>query len=124
MLNDISHVALIVSDPTLTAELFGSLFAAKVVRRLDADGHDETFVKLGKTWFLLAKAAVERERTGDHIAFHVTPEVLESTAEKLETTNLEFIRARSNTSLYFFDYDNHLFELDTTDLELELNDEN
>ena len=35
--------------------------------------------------------------------------------------NIEHFLARSDTALYFFDHDNHVFELDTTDLERELN---
>ena len=42
------------------------------------------------------------------------------TAEKLKRMNIEFFLARSDTALYFFDYDNHAFELDTTDLDREL----
>jgi hypothetical protein len=77
---------------------------------------------ISETWFLLAKAAVERQRTGDHIAFHVTKSDLLAIAEELKAMNLEFILARSDTSLYFFDYDNHVFELDTTDVGVELTD--
>jgi hypothetical protein len=120
VLNSISHVALVVSDPARTALLFETLFSTRTVRRVDEDGHDETFINLGNTWFLLAKATVERQRTGDHIAFRVTKADLLATAEKLKAMNLEFILARSDTSLYFFDYDNHVFELDTTDLGSEL----
>jgi len=120
VLNSISHIALVVADPVRTALLFETLFAIKTVRRVDADGHDETFVNLGNTWFLLAKATVERQRTGDHIAFHVTKADLLATAERLKAMNLEFILARSDTSLYFFDYDNHVFELDTADVASEL----
>ena len=122
MLNSIGHIALVVADPARTVSLFEALFEAKTVRRIDADGHDETFSCLANTWFLLAKATVERQRTGDHIAFHVTKADLLATAEKLRGMNLEFMLARSDSSLYFFDYDNHLFELDTTDLQTELND--
>ncbi|HEY6457137.1 MAG TPA: VOC family protein [Steroidobacteraceae bacterium] len=120
MLNSISHIALVVADPARTALLFEDLFEAKTVRRVDADGHDETFINLGNIWVLLAKAAVERKRTGDHIAFRVTKAELLATVEKLKAMNLEFILARADTSLYFFDYDNHVFELDTTDLDSEL----
>jgi catechol 2,3-dioxygenase-like lactoylglutathione lyase family enzyme len=120
MLDSISHVALVVSDPARTALLFETLFSTRTVRRVDAEGHDETFINLGNTWFLLAKAAVDRQRTGDHIAFRVTKADLLATLEKLKAMNLEFILARSDTSLYFFDYDNHVFELDTTDLGSEL----
>jgi hypothetical protein len=63
---------------------------------------------------------VQRARTGDHIAFRATPEVLEATATKLQAMGREFIRARANKALYFFDYDDHVFELDAEDLDAEL----
>ncbi|HEV2701941.1 MAG TPA: hypothetical protein VGV09_09950 [Steroidobacteraceae bacterium] len=88
--------------------------------RRDADGHDETFVKLGDTWFVLVQADVDRTRTGDHIAFKVSKATLEVVVQKLAVLQLEHIRARGGTSLYFFDYDNHVFELDTTTVEDEL----
>jgi len=120
MLGPISHVALIVSDPTRTAALFQGLFAVPTVKRVDEEGHDETFVQLGETWFLLAKGSMERPRTGDHIAFRVSKAELHAAAAKLKAMGMEFMLARADTSLYFFDYDNHVFELDTTDLDAEL----
>lgn len=120
MLDSISHIALVVKDPARTAALFHDLFSARAVEREDDDGHHETFVKLGGSWIVLVGAPVERTRTGDHIAFHTTPEVLEATVAKLQTMGREFIRARSDTALYFFDYDDHVFELDTESLDMEL----
>jgi hypothetical protein len=61
-----------------------------------------------------------RARTGDHIAFRATPEILEATITKLQTMGREVIRARSNRALYFFDYDDHVFELNTEDIDKEL----
>jgi hypothetical protein len=69
---------------------------------------------------VLVNAPVERARTGDHIAFQATPEILEATVSKLQGMGREFIRARSNKALYFFDYDDHVFELDTEDIDKEL----
>lgn len=120
MLESIGHVALVVADPARTAALFESLFATKTLHRVDDDGHDETFSNLGNTWFVLVKGAGQRERNGDHLAFHVTKADLLATAEKLKAMKLEFVLARSGSSLYFFDYDNHVFELDTTDIANEL----
>lgn len=120
MLGSIAHVALVVRDPARTAELFRMLFDCKSVSRHDAEGHDETFVKLGDTWFALIQGDMQRARTGDHVAFKASMETLEATAQKLAALKLEHIRARDSTSLYFFDYDDHVFELDTTDLETEL----
>ena len=120
MLDAISHVALTVQEPARTASLFKKLFDCRVISRTDADGHDETFVRLGRTWFVLVQASVERPRTGDHVAFSISKAALLACAEKLKAMNHEFMLARGDTALYFFDYDNHVFELDTTDLEAEL----
>lgn len=120
MLKSISHVALTVKDPARTARLFQELFGVRPLERKDEQGHLETFIRLGGTWFVLVRAEVERKKTGDHVAFHVTPDVLEATASKLQAMGHELIRARGGTALYFFDYDDHVFELDTADLEKEL----
>jgi catechol 2,3-dioxygenase-like lactoylglutathione lyase family enzyme len=120
MLESISHIALVVKDPARTAALFNDLFSVRVVERQDDEGHHETFMRLAGIWIALVAAPVERARTGDHIAFHATPETLEATAAKLQAMGREFIRARSNRSLYFFDYDDHVFELDAGDIDKEL----
>ena len=121
MLGPIAHVALIVRDPTRTADFMRDLFDAPVLRRTDADGHDETFVRLGVSWFAFVGADVKRERTGDHIAFRVARETIASIAGKLKAKGCEFILSDAGTSLYFFDFDNHVFELDSSDQEQELN---
>jgi len=120
MLESISHIALVVKDPARTAALFQDLFSARVIEREDDDGHQETFVRLGGTWIVLVGAAVQRARTGDHVAFRATPEIVEATAAKLQAMGREFIRARADEALYFFDYDDHVFELDVADLDEEL----
>jgi catechol 2,3-dioxygenase-like lactoylglutathione lyase family enzyme len=120
MLESISHIALVVKDPARTAGLFRDLFSARAVERADDDGHLETFVRLGGIWVVLVAAPVQRARTGDHIAFRASPEVLEATVAKLQAMGREFIRARANRALYFFDYDDHVFELDAEDLDEEL----
>ena len=120
MLESISHIALVVKDPARTAALFQDLFGARVVARKDEEGHLETFVRVAGTWIVLVGAPVERTRTGDHIAFRATPETIDAIIAKLQTMGREFIRARSDRALYFFDYDDHVFELDTEDLDKEL----
>ena len=120
MLESISHIALVVKEPARTAALFQDLFDARVVERGDDEGHLETLVRLGGIWIVLVAAPVQRERTGDHIAFHATPEILETTVVKLQALGREFIRARANRAVYFFDYDNHVFELDAEGIDKEL----
>jgi hypothetical protein len=120
MLDTIGHIALVVKDSSRTATLFKDLFGAAIVRRKDVDGHEETYVRLGRTWFVLVQADVVRPRSGDHIAFSVSKSTLLETAEKLKGMNVEFFLARADSALYFFDYDNHVFELDTANLDGEL----
>ena len=122
MLGSIAHVALIVRDPARTAGLLRDLFDGPIIRRRDADGYDETFVRLGTTWFALVSARAKREPTGDHIAFRVAPEDIPAFADKLKSKGWEFALSKSGTSLYFFDFDNHIFELDSSDLAQELDD--
>jgi fosfomycin resistance protein FosX len=120
MLESLSHIALVVKDPAMTAALFNELFGVRAIERADEEGHRETFLRLAGVWIALVGATVERTRTGDHIAFRATPEVLEATVVKLEALGREYIRARSNRALYFFDYDDHVFELDTEDIDRQL----
>ncbi len=117
MPNKISHIALTVKDPRRTLSLFQELFGPVTVVQKEDDGHDETLVRLGGIWFVLVKADVDRSRTGDHIAFSVSKVELQELSDKLRKMDLEFFLARSDTAIYFFDYDNHVFELDTTDLD-------
>ena len=113
ILDELSHIALVVTDAQRTAALFRKLFDAPIINRTDEEGHDETLVRLGRTWFQLVPAESQPKRTGDHIAFHVSQAGLQTTLAKLQDLQMEFILARGDTALYFFDYDNHVFELDT-----------
>ena len=120
MLGKLSHIALIVRDPPRTASLFAEVFGTTPIQRTDEDGHEETYIQLGETWFVLVKADVERPLTGDHVAFRVSPATLATVAEKLKAMGHAYQLARSDTALYFFDFDNHVFELDTVGVESEL----
>ncbi len=120
MLESLSHIALVVKDPARTAALFTELFGVRAIERKDEEGHQEIFLRLGGVWIALVGAPVERARTGDHIAFRATPEILEATVVRLEALGREYIRARSSRALYFFDYDDHVFELDTEDIDQQL----
>ncbi|MBV8500286.1 MAG: hypothetical protein JO006_01050 [Paucibacter sp.] len=120
ILGPLSHIALVVRDPSRTAALFEALFASKPICRQDADGHQETFVRLGDTWFVLVAADKERPLTGDHVAFQVSAEQLRLASERLKQLDHAYQMARSDTALYFIDFDNHVFELDSVGLDSEL----
>ncbi|GAB2572094.1 hypothetical protein ISP15_12625 [Dyella jejuensis] len=113
MVTSISHIALIVRDPTRTAELFAGVLDAHVMAdRTDRDGHPQRFAKFGGVWFVLRQGDGPSCRNGDHIALEVTPDQLRACAGKLATFDVEHFMACQDTTLYFMDYDNHVFALD------------
>ena len=57
---------------------------------------------------------------GTILPFTPHRQILEATVAKLQAMGREFIRARSNRPLCFFDYDDHVFELDAEDIDKEL----
>lgn len=111
-LGSLSHIALIVKNPERTAEFFRALFDSETRHHIDAEGHNETYVRLGQTWVVLPEAQVDRPLTGDHIAFSVSRDQLNHFAQKLTELGHSYQMARNDTALYFTDYDNHLFELE------------
>jgi fosfomycin resistance protein FosX len=66
------------------------------------------------------------ERTYNHTAFKISEQDFEEYAERVKLSGVE-VRVDRNrvegegNSLYFYDYDNHLFELHTGTLERRLN---
>ena len=108
----IGHIALIVRDPPRTAELLASVLGAKVILdRPDDEGHPQSFAKLGGVWFVLRQGDGPSGRNGDHIALEVSHDDLRVCADKLARFDVEHFMARQDRTLYFTDYDNHVFEL-------------
>ncbi len=66
------------------------------------------------------------ERSYNHIAFHVEEENLMLLESKIKALGLETVPSRprepqEGQSIYFYDHDNHLFELHTGDLATRIN---
>ena len=113
----LSHIALIVSDPTRTAHLLTGVFEdAHITRALDpGDSHPSSTVRLAGLDFELIRGSGPASRNGDHIAFQVSKAEQQACAERLTALALDFDMARGDTALYFSDYDNHVFELDVVE---------
>jgi hypothetical protein len=52
----------------------------------------------------------------------VTSEDIPAFADKLKSKGYEFSLSKTGASLFFFDFDKHIFELDSSDQEQELNE--
>jgi fosfomycin resistance protein FosX len=123
----ISHITLICEDLERSAHLFRSLFGAVEVY---ASGEKrfshapEKFLFIDDLWIALMQGKAI-ERSYNHIAFRIEEEDLPSFEEKIRQLGLEVAPgrlrdAREGKSLYFYDYDNHLCELHTGDVEQRL----
>lgn len=124
-IESISHVTFIVKDIEKSANMLIELFAAKEIY----DSMDknfslsrEKFFLINDLWIALMEGDSLSEKTYNHIAFKVSKKDLNQYKEKIETLGLEIKKGRSrieeeSSSIYFYDYDNHLFEFHTGTLE-------
>ncbi len=125
MIQGISHITLIVKDLEKTADLFMKIFNAREVYASGDNYYSrskEKFFMINKTWFALMEGDSLKEKTYNHIAFRITDGDYTGYIEKISELGLEVINDRKRIegegrSIYFYDYDNHLFELHTGSLE-------
>jgi len=123
----ISHITFVCKDLDKTSHFLKELFGAKEIY----SSGDKTFSIAKEKFFMLSDlwiAIMEGEsinQTYNHIAFNVDEKSLPTFEEKIKDLNLKILHGRSRKqdegkSLYFYDYDNHLFELHAGDLEARL----
>lgn len=124
----ISHITLICKNLEKSTQLFCDLFGAVEVyssqeRKFSISR--EKFFLMDNLWIALMEGE-PIERSYNHIAFRVKQEDLHFFEAKLKDLNLNILPGRSRSpqegqSIYFYDYDNHLFELHTGTLTTRLN---
>jgi fosfomycin resistance protein FosX len=122
---DISHITFVVRDPERMALLLCEGLGATEL--YDSDGKNfslsrEKFFLFGGVWIAVMEGEPPAERSYQHVAFKVTPAALPTYRARLELFGVEIKPPRSRVegegeSLYFYDFDNHLFELHTGTLE-------
>ena len=123
----ISHITFIVGDLDRTARLLCEGLGAEEV--YDSAGRNfslsrEKFFTLGGVW-LAAMEGKPVERSYRHVAFKVAEEELPSLEARLRSLGVEIKASRprvegEGVSLYFYDFDNNLFELHSGTLEQRL----
>ena len=124
----ISHITFIVRDLERTAALLCEGLGAREVY----DGSirnfslsKEKFFVLGDTWLAAMEGEPPTERSYQHVAFAVSEDDLPVYQARLQALGVEIRPPRSRVdgeglSLYFYDFDNHLFELHAGTLEQRL----
>lgn len=125
MISSISHMTFIVKDLERSALFFKKIFGAAEVY---ASGEKtfslskEKFLLIGDLWICLMEGEPLQARTYNHIAFQVKESEIDIYRERIRDAGGTFRPERSRVtgegrSLYFYDFDNHLFELHAGSLE-------
>lgn len=124
----LSHITFIVRDlDRMAAFLCEGLGAREVY---DSSEHDfslsrEKFFLLGGVWLAAMQGEPPAVRSYQHVAFEVAESDIPNYRARLEALGVEIRAPRDRVegegvSLYFHDFDNHLFELHAGTLEQRL----
>ncbi|MBC2193884.1 FosX/FosE/FosI family fosfomycin resistance hydrolase [Listeria booriae] len=117
----LSHMTFIVHDLEKATLFFETILDAKEVY---ASGYEtyslsrEKFFLIGDLWIAIMEGESLPSRTYNHIAFKIENGAYEMYLERIERLGLEVKDGRARVdgearSIYFYDFDNHLFELHT-----------
>jgi catechol 2,3-dioxygenase-like lactoylglutathione lyase family enzyme len=125
MIEGLSHITLITRNlDRMTAIVEGALGG----REIYSSGDDtfslsgEKFFDVGGLWIAVMEGESLPSRTYNHIAFKIPASAIDECRARIEALGLEIRESRPRVageghSLYFYDDDNHLFELHTGTLE-------
>ena len=128
MIEGISHVTFVVRDLDRMADLLVAVLGAEEVYSSGEATFSisrEKFFLVGGVWIAIMEGEPLPGKTYNHVAFKIAEEDYAAYAERVRSTGVEMREGRSRVegegrSLYFYDHDNHLFELHTGTLERRL----
>ena len=121
----VSHITFVVRDLDKMAELLVGVLGGEEVYSSGDDTFSvsrEKFFVLGGQWLAAMEGDPVAERSYNHVAFKVADDDLPTYRAAIEALRLEVKPPRPRVegegqSLYFYDFDGHLFELHTGTLE-------
>ncbi len=125
MIEGISHITLIVSDLEKSKRIIIDVLSGKEIYDSSTNNFSlskEKFFDVNGLWLVLMEGPALTEKTYNHIAFKVQDTDLPKAEEAIKNLGLEIKPPRpriegEGQSVYFYDYDNHMFELHTGTLD-------
>ncbi len=125
MIEGLSHITLITRDLERMSAIVEQVLDGREVYRSGDRTFSlsrEKFFLVGGHWIAVMEGESLPSRSYNHIAFKIPAHAIETCRERIERLGLEFRESRPRVegeghSLYFYDHDNHLFELHTGTLE-------
>lgn len=121
MIEGISHLTFIVKDLERASTFFKSIFDAEEIYSSGDKTFSltrEKFFLIGGQWIAIMEGNSLSDRTYNHVAFKIGEEEFDVYESKVLALGIDFKPPRPRVegegrSLYFYDFDNHLFELHT-----------
>ncbi len=115
----LSHITFVVRDLERTAALFSYVLGAREVYRSGDRTFSlsrERFFLIGDVWVCAMEGEPFPERTYNHVAFSVPAGEFEECERRIAAAGVEVLPGRARIagegrSVYFYDFDNHLFEI-------------
>ena len=119
MIDGLSHITFIVSDLDKMEVILMKVLDAKKIY----DSGDRTyslskerFFNIGGIWVATMEGEPLRDKTYNHVAFKMAVEDYDKKLQRIQALGLEVREGRSRVdgegrSIYFYDFDNHMFEL-------------
>lgn len=128
MIEGLSHITFIVRDLKKMTHFLTTIFDAKEIYSSGDKTFSisqEKFFLINDIWIAIMEGEPLSEKTYNHVAFKVAQEDFDKYIERIKKLGIEVREGRSRVpgegnSLYFYDYDNHLFELHTGTLQQRL----
>jgi catechol 2,3-dioxygenase-like lactoylglutathione lyase family enzyme len=128
LVEGLSHVTFIVSDLERTSRFLEAVFGAREVYRSGEDTFSlsrEKFFLIGELWIAIMEGEALAERTYNHVAFKIPEAAFDDYVARVRASGAAMKEPRPRVegegrSVYFYDFDNHLFELHTGTLEQRL----
>ena len=128
MIEGLSHLTFIVRDLERMSRLIEDVLGG---RQVYASGDAtfslsrEKFFVAGGLWIAIMEGEPLPSRTYNHVAFKVREQDLDGLKRHIEALGLDIRESRERvegegSSIYFHDWDNHLFELHTGTIETRL----
>lgn len=125
MRDGLSHMTFIVSDLDKMEEVLTIVLNARKIY----DSGDKTFslsrerfFDIGGVWVVAMEGESLPGRTYNHVAFKMAPDEYDDRLQRIRSLGLDVQEGRSRVegeghSIYFYDHDNHMFELHSGTLE-------
>lgn len=121
----ISHITFIVQNLDKATLFFEEIFTAKEVYSSGVNTFSlaqEKFFLIDDLWIAIMEGDSLPIKTYNHVAFKIEESEYDNYLEKINALGLEIKEGRQRVageanSIYFYDFDHHLFELHTGSLE-------